>query len=78
MLENLGEHHRLIYEIIKKNPGITSSGLFLTYRRECKKMEMKPKSSRTLNNYLNELVDLKHIMSERASKRGNVRLFKSC
>jgi len=44
MLEKLGEHHKLIYEIIKKNPRITSSKLVLTYREECKRIGLKPKS----------------------------------
>jgi len=75
MLEKLGEHHRLIYEIIKKNPRITSSKLISTYRDECERIGLKPKSSRTLSNYLSKLVALKHIKCERASVRGNVRSF---
>jgi len=75
MLEKLGEHHRLIYEIIKKNPGITSSKLISRYRSECEEMGLGPKSPRTLSNYLNKLIALKHISSERASVRGNVRKF---
>ena len=77
MLEKLGEHHRLIYEIIKKNPGITSSKLVSTYGSECGRIGLGPKSSRSLSNYLNKLIALKHIKSERASVRGNVRVFKS-
>jgi len=76
MLEKLGEHHRLIYEIIKKNLGITSSELILAYNSECRKKGLKPKSPRTLNNYLNELILLQHVKSERANVRGNVRIFK--
>lgn len=39
-------------------------------------MGLKPKSCRTLSNYLSKLVIFKHIKSERASVRGNVRKFK--
>jgi len=76
MLEKLGEHHKLIYEIIKKNSGITSSELVSAYRDECGRRELGPRSSRTLSNYLNKLITLKHIRFERASLRGNVRIFK--
>jgi orc1/cdc6 family replication initiation protein len=38
MLEKLGEHHKLIYDIIKKNPGITSSELISAYRNECERI----------------------------------------
>jgi Cdc6-like AAA superfamily ATPase len=76
MLEKLGEHHKLIYKIIKKNPGITSKELTLRYEMECREWGLNPKSPRTLSNYLNKLIVLKHIKSERASLRGNVRIFK--
>jgi cell division control protein 6 len=75
MLEKLGEHHKLIYDIIKKNPGITSSELISAYRSECERMGLESKSSRTLSDYVNELIALKQIKSERAGVRGNVRTF---
>ncbi|MHA1331356.1 MAG: Cdc6/Cdc18 family protein, partial [Candidatus Hodarchaeales archaeon] len=77
MLEKLGEHHRLIYEIIKKNPRITSGKLRSVYIDECKRMGFQPKSPRTLNNYLSKLIALHHIRSERASLKGNVRIFRA-
>ncbi len=45
MLEKLGEHHKLIYEIIRENPGITSSELISTYRSECRRRGLGPKVS---------------------------------
>ncbi len=75
MPEKLGEHHRLIYEIIRENPGITSCKLTSTYRNECERIGLEPKSPRTLSNYVNKLIILKHIKSTRASMRGNVRKF---
>lgn len=76
ILEKLGEHHRLIYEFVKKNPKITSSELVTEYRSECERIGLGSKSPRTLSSYLNKLVALKHIKSERASVRGNVRKFR--
>ena len=78
MLEKLGEHHKLIYEIIKKNPRIISGKLIMRYKSECRKIGLDPKSPRTLNNYLNRLIALKYIKSVRANMRGNVRLFSVC
>ena len=75
MLEKLGEHHKLIYEIIRENPGMTSCKLISTYKGECKNIGLEPKSPRTLSNYVNKLLILKHIKSTRASMRGNVRKF---
>lgn len=77
MLEKLGEHHRLIYEIIKRNPRINSSKLILMYNSECRKIGLNPKSPRTLNNYLKELTLFRHVKSERANVRGNVRIFET-
>jgi Cdc6-like AAA superfamily ATPase len=75
MLEKLGEHHKVLYEIIKENPGICSSDLISIYEKEIRQLGLEPKSSRTLSKYLNKLVALKHIKFERASARGNVRTF---
>ena len=75
MLEKLGAHHKLIYEIVKKNPGITSGELISRYKSECKRMGLVPKSERTLSSYTNDLGDLHLIKAERAKTRGNIRIF---
>jgi cell division control protein 6 len=75
MLEKLGEHYKLIYEIVRSSPGITSRELIKIYRNECKNRSLNPKSHRALNNYLNELMALGYIEQERASVKGNVRKF---
>ena len=75
MLEKLGEHHKLVYEIIRENPGITSHDLFLKYGDECRKMGLTPKSERSLTSYINDLVSLQYVNFERAKVRGNVRKF---
>lgn len=75
VLEKLGKHYKLIYDIIKQNQGITSSRLVSKYRDECIRLGLEPRSSRTLSNYLERLIALKYIKFERASVRGNVREF---
>ncbi|MHA1827803.1 MAG: Cdc6/Cdc18 family protein, partial [Candidatus Heimdallarchaeaceae archaeon] len=75
MLEKLGAHHKLIYEIVKKNPGITSHELLLKYRNECQEMSLMPKSERSLTAYINDLISLHYVNVERAKARGNVRKF---
>ena len=76
MLEKLGEHHKLVYEIIRKNPGITLHDLFLKYGDECRKMDLMPKSERSLTSYIHDLISLHYVNFERAKVRGNVRKFK--
>lgn len=75
MIEKLGEHYKLVYEIIKENAGIASGDLFEAYQKACKKEGLEPKSQRTLNNYLDELIALGYVKSERVGMRGNVRKF---
>ncbi|MEM0084926.1 MAG: primase-like DNA-binding domain-containing protein [Thermoproteota archaeon] len=75
LLEKLGEHHKLIYEIVKKNPSITSSEFYEVYKKEVKEHGLNPKSDRTFNNYINELIELGYLKVDRAKTRGNIRLF---
>jgi len=75
MQQKLGEHHRLIYQIIKENPGITSSKLLTTYRELCRRMGLRPKSDRSVSNYISTLLGFDLIRSERIKIRGNVRKF---
>jgi len=75
MLQKLTEHHRLIYQIIKKNPGITSSKLLTTYRELCRRTGLHPKSNRSVNNYILTLLGFDLIRSERIRVRGNARRF---
>jgi Cdc6-like AAA superfamily ATPase len=75
LLEKLGLHHRLIYEAVKNNPEITSTNLYELYKKEAVRQGLEPKSSRTINNYLDKLIELGHLRTDRAKTRGNVRLF---
>jgi orc1/cdc6 family replication initiation protein len=76
-LEKLGEHYKLIYEIVKKNPGILSNEFYDIYKKEARKQELNPKSDRTFTNYVDELIELGYLKVERAKTRGNVRIFKT-
>lgn len=68
-------HHKLICEIVKKNPGITSSDFYEVYKQEAKEHGLNLKSERTLSNYVNSLLRLGYLKIERVKARGNVRLF---
>jgi len=75
-LEKMGEHYKLIYEIVKKNPRILSSNLFNFYRKEAREHGLNPKSIRTFSNSVKELIELGYLRIERAKIRGDVRMFK--
>jgi orc1/cdc6 family replication initiation protein len=75
LLEKLGEHHKIICRIVRENPGITSSNFYEAYKREAKEHSLNPKSGRTFNNYVDELISLGYLRVERAKVRGNVRSF---
>jgi Cdc6-like AAA superfamily ATPase len=76
-LERLTPHHKLIVEIVKKNPGILSKDLYDNYVHQAKRSRITPKSMRTMSNYINELIELAYLKVEKARIRGNVRSFKS-
>jgi len=74
-LERLTPHHKLIVDIVRKNPQISSENLYDVYKLECNRLSLNSKSGRTFSNYVKELVELGYLKSERARTRGNVRLF---
>jgi len=74
-LERLTGHHKLIVDIVRKNPQTSSDDLYNSYKLECKKLSLLAKSNRTFSNYVKELVELDYLKSERARVRGNVRTF---
>jgi len=75
-LERLTPHHKLMVEIVKRKTGISSSVFYQTYKKEVGKHALTPKSGRTFNNYVQDLIELGYLKVERAGRRGNVRLFK--
>ncbi len=76
-LERLTLHHKLLVKIVEENPKIHSGDLYEEYKRKVRNDRLKPKSNRTINNYINDLVDLGYVRSERAKVRGNVRVFRT-
>lgn len=74
LLKNLTEHHRLLYEIIRKQKEILSGKLWGLYLKACNKKKLKPMAVRTFSLYTNKLIELGLIKAERALVRGKVRL----
>jgi len=74
-LKALGGHYELIYEIIKENNGITSRELYTRYTEKCLEKGLNPKSYRSLNNYLQELIRMGYIKTEQVNMKGKVRKF---
>jgi cell division control protein 6 len=75
-LDKLTEHHKLLYNIIKKRKEVLSGKLWSLYLKECEKKKMKPMAVRTYSLYTNKLIELGLIKGERALVRGKVRLLK--
>lgn len=75
-LERLTPHHKLIVDIVRENPQISSKNFYNVYKHECKKLALTSLSSRTFNNYVRELLELGYLRYERAKLRGNVRTFR--
>lgn len=57
-LDKLSPHHKLIVNILRKNIELTSSEFYDIYRIDSRKQNLKTKSRRTFNNYLNDLIEL--------------------
>ena len=74
-LEKLGFHHKLIFEIVEKNPMITSTNFYESYKNQVKGQGLTPQSMRTFSNYVNQLIKLGYLKIDRAKARGNVRVF---
>jgi orc1/cdc6 family replication initiation protein len=74
-LRSLSDHHRLLYELIKKNPGIRSGNLWRLYLRTCGARSITPIAIRTYSDYCNTLVALELVESKRATVPGKVREF---
>lgn len=74
-LERLTPHHKLLVEIVEENPKIHSGVLYEKYKVQAEKRSLKPKSNRTISNYLKNLMNLGYLKVERARIKGNVRTF---
>jgi archaeal cell division control protein 6 len=75
VLDNKNDHHRIIFEVIRKNKHIVSGKLWDDYKKECEKRKAKHAPQRTFQYYRDELLNMGLICSKRLRIRGNVRLY---
>lgn len=76
LLEQLTADHKILFEIVKNNPGITSGELWQNYILECRERGMEPIAVRTFSKYTARLRDVGLVRMEPAKvKEGNIREF---
>ncbi len=76
LLEKLTPDHRLLYGLVKNNPGIVSGNLWQTYMLQARERGTEPIAIRTFSKYMSQFRDLGLIRVEPAKvKEGNVRKF---
>jgi cell division control protein 6 len=75
LLRKLTDHHRLLYELVSKNPGILSGDLWRLYLKTCNARKVEPIAVRTYSDYCNKLVELGLVQAKRAAIQGKVREF---
>jgi len=75
LLRKLTDHHRLLYNLIAKSPGVLSGDLWRLYLKTCDSRRIKPIAVRTYSDYCNKLVELGLIHAKRAAIQGKVREF---
>jgi len=75
LLLKLTDHHRLLYELIKKNTNILSGDLWCLYLKTCNTRKIKPIAVRTYSDYCNKIVELGLVQAKRAAIQGKVREF---
>jgi len=63
ILEKLGVHHKILYQIIKDKGSVESSKLFKDYLATYRKAKIKPASRRSYFLYVNNLLDHKLVKS---------------
>lgn len=75
-LEALSPHHKACVNLLQMHRKISSSQFYGLYKQKAGRSGIRAKSVWSFNNYLKDLIDLHLIESERASIRGNIRVFK--
>lgn len=75
LLDRLTPHHRIIVELIERQPGIDSVALWQEYQVECEKLSRSPVMLRTFQSYVARLAQLKLIRSEPRTGDGTARVF---
>lgn len=76
LLRKLTDHHRLLYELIAKKPGVLSGDLWRVYLEACRAQKLGPIAVRTYSDYCNKLTELGLIQAKRAPIQGKVRVFR--
>jgi len=76
LLRSITDHHRLLYELIAKHPGILSGDLWRLYLKTCQSKKIKPIAVRTYSEYCNKLAALGLVEAKRAAIPGKVREFR--
>lgn len=76
LLQGVTQHHRLLYELIAKHPGILSGDLWRLYLKTCQSKRIKPIAIRTYSEYCNKLAALGLVEAKRAAIPGKVREFR--
>ena len=77
LLRKLTDHHRLLYELIARSPGVLSGDLWRLYLKKCHTRNLKPIAIRTYSEYCNRLNDIGLIQANRAAIQGKVREFRT-
>lgn len=78
LLRKLTDHHRLLHDLIAKNPGILSGDLWRLYLETCRSKAIRPIAVRTYSEYCNKLVELGLIQAKRAAIRGRSQSSRQC
>lgn len=75
LLDRLTPHHRIIVEVIEREPGIGAQALWEAYQIECERQCRTPVALRTFSSYVERLVQLKLIRAEPKPGDGTARVF---
>lgn len=76
LLAGLGDHFKVIYEVIRARGQIESGLLWKEYLNYCKKAKLQAAAPRTFSLYLKRLAELDLIAYRRAlGVKGNIRIF---
>jgi cell division control protein 6 len=76
LLNKLSEHHRLLYEVVKRQKQVLSGEARKLYLKECEAKKLKPMAARTYSIYTNKLIKLGLIKAEKPLAKGTARLLK--
>jgi len=76
LLKTLSEHHRLLYQIVKENEGISSATLWTRYNNHAKKYNLESMARRTFNHYKLALLRNKLLNEIQGKGRRNQRVLK--